>query len=121
VTRPKIRHLALYARKPDALAKFYSEQFGMDIIMSDPDGNYFLGDGYLTLAVLKLQMAGEAPAGLNHFGFHIEDVAGTCTALVGTGVEEPALRSSTRPFAEFRAIDPEGNWFDLSEHGYGIP
>lgn len=121
MTRPRIRHLALYARKPDVLAKFYCEHFAMDVIFSDPDGNHFLSDGYLTLALLKHQMAGEAPVGPNHFGFHIDDATSTRTALTEAGLEEPALRATTRPFAEFRAIDPEGNWFDLSEHGYGVP
>ncbi|GAA2639174.1 VOC family protein [Actinomadura fulvescens] len=119
--RPTIRHLALYARDPQALARFYCEHFGMDVILADPDGNHFLGDGYLTLALLKLQMAGEAPAGMNHFGFHVPDAAQTRAELTAAGLEEPALRASKRPFAEYRAIDPEGNWFDLSEHGYGIP
>ncbi|MQY03212.1 VOC family protein [Actinomadura macrotermitis] len=119
--RPTIRHLALYARDPQALARFYREHFAMDVILTDPEGNHFLGDGYLTLALLKLQMAGEAPVGMNHFGFHISDAARTCAELSDAGLEQPALRASKRPFAEYRAIDPEGNWFDLSEHGYGIP
>ncbi|MEA2954103.1 MAG: hypothetical protein QOJ96_3623, partial [Alphaproteobacteria bacterium] len=25
---------------------------------------------------------------------------------------------STRPFAEYRAMDPDGNLFDISVHGY---
>ena len=27
-------------------------------------------------------------------------------------------RPSTRPFAEHRAMDPDGNLFDISVHGY---
>ena len=38
--------------------------------------------------------------------------------LVAAGVEEPKARPSTRPFAEFRGVDPEGNQFDLSQHGF---
>ncbi|MGW0498864.1 hypothetical protein ACWD0Z_26605 [Streptomyces sp. NPDC003007] len=34
---------------------------------------------------------------------------------------QPAERFTNRPFAEYRAMDPEGNWFDLSEHGFGGP
>ncbi|NAS25936.1 hypothetical protein GT755_30195 [Herbidospora sp. NEAU-GS84] len=44
------RHLAIYARDPEALAAFYQQHFQMDAIMVDPDG-------YLTFALLKLQMA----------------------------------------------------------------
>ncbi|MFJ8208694.1 VOC family protein [Streptomyces sp. NPDC096033] len=118
--RPRLRHLALYARQPDRLAKFYREHFAMEVIHSDADGNQFLSDGYLTLAVLKHQMGGEAPVGMNHFGFQVDDLAATCEALAEDEVEAPQRRASPRPFAEYRATDPEGNWFDLSEHGYGV-
>lgn len=119
--RPRLRHLALYARHPDKLAMFYQEHFGMEVIHSDPDGNQFLSDGYFTLALLKHQMGGEAPLGMNHFGFQVDDLPGTCATLSHADVEEPQPRASLRPFAEYRASDPEGNWFDLSEHGYGVP
>ena len=43
-------------------------------------------------------------------------------ALEGTikdfGLAEPTKRPSTRPYAEHRATDPDGNLFDLSEHGF---
>jgi len=29
-----------------------------------------------------------------------------------------AERPATRPFAEYRAMDPDGNLFDISAHGY---
>ncbi|KIZ16427.1 hypothetical protein SNA_20555 [Streptomyces natalensis ATCC 27448] len=100
--------------------RFYGDHFGMETLATDKDGNYFLHDGYLTLALLKIDMGGEAPAGMNHFGFHVADIAGTCKKLAHEDVEPPQRRTSPRPYAEYRAIDPEGNWFDLSEHGYGV-
>jgi hypothetical protein len=59
--------------------------------------------------------------GFNHFGFHIQDTEATTEALVAAGTPKPAERFTNRPFAEYRAMDPEGNWFDLSEHGFGGP
>src|ERR1700733_2201722 len=38
--------------------------------------------------------------------------------LVAAGVEQPKKRPSTRPYAEYRGCDPEGNWFDISQHGF---
>jgi len=32
-----------------------------------------------------------------------------------------ALCARDRPFAEYRAVDPEGNGFDPSEHGFADP
>lgn len=119
--RPKLRHLAIVARDPKKLADFYSSVFAMELFHRDPDGSCFLSDGYLSLALIKHQLDGDTPVGMNHFGFHIEDTAAVSAALVETGTPKPAERFTNRPFAEYRAMDPEGNWFDLSEHGFGGP
>ncbi|MFF1678184.1 hypothetical protein ACFVYG_19360 [Streptomyces sp. NPDC058256] len=58
---------------------------------------------------------------MNHFAFHIEDTAAVSAALAETGTPKPAERFTNRPFAEYPGIGPEGNWFDLSEHGFGGP
>ncbi|MCQ8187548.1 VOC family protein [Streptomyces sp. RCU064] len=93
----------------------------MELFHRDPDGSCFLSDGYLTLALIKHRLDGDTPPGMNHFGFHVADTSGISAALVASGADEPAERFTNRPFAEYRAIDPEGNWFDLSAHGFGGP
>jgi catechol 2,3-dioxygenase-like lactoylglutathione lyase family enzyme len=118
MAKPKIRHLALFARNPAKLADFYHDVFEMEIVHRSPSGACFVTDGYLTLALLPHRLEAEAAVGLNHFGFHVEDREELSRRLVAAGTEEPKKRPSNRPFAEFRAVDPEGNWFDLSEHGY---
>lgn len=119
--RPRLRHLAIVARDPEKLADFYTSVFAMELFHRDPDGSCFLSDGYLSLALIKHQLDGDTPVGMNHFGFHIADTAATSEALTEAGTPEPAERFTNRPFAEYRAMDPEGNWFDLSEHGFGGP
>lgn len=119
MSKPKIRHLALFARDPVKLAEFYRLVFDMEIVHRSPSGACFVTDGYLTLALLPHRLEREAAVGLNHFGFHVEDTEETSRRLVAAGTEEPKRRPADRPFAEFRGVDPEGNWFDLSEHGYG--
>lgn len=118
MAKPKIRHIALFARNPAKLAEFYHSVFDMEIVHRSPSGACFVTDGYLTLALLPHRLEAEAAVGLNHFGFHVEDRAEMSRRLVAAGTEEPKRRPSNRPFAEYRAVDPEGNWFDLSEHGY---
>ncbi len=118
MAKPKIRHLALFARNPAKLADFYHKVFEMEIVHKSPSGACFVSDGYLTLALLPHRLEAEAAVGLNHFGFHVEDREELSRRLVAAGTEEPKKRPSNRPFAEYRAVDPEGNWFDLSEHGY---
>ena len=117
--KPKIRHLALYARDTEKLAAFYVDVFEMELIHnSGPGKSQYLSDGYFTLAILPQRLEGSAAHGLNHFGFSVEDRPGVTARLMNHGVEEPKARPADRPYAEYRAVDPEGNWFDLSERGF---
>jgi catechol 2,3-dioxygenase-like lactoylglutathione lyase family enzyme len=112
----KIRHLAIKTKDPARLAKFYGEVFGMKVIHSEKSGAMYMSDGYLTLAILRNR--GEAtPSGINHFGFQVDDLEDIEKRLAK--FDEPmTARPSTRPFAEHRAMDPDGNLFDISVHGY---
>jgi len=116
MAKPKIRHLALFARDPKKLADFYTSVFDMEVAHAGGRA-FFLTDGYLMLAILPHRLEGEAAVGLNHFGFNIEDRAEIMKKLERYGVELPKPRPGDRPYAEFRAVDPEGNWFDISEEG----
>ena len=116
MAKPKIRHLALFARDPKKLADFYTSVFDMEIAHQGRNA-YFLTDGYLMLAILPHRLEGEAAVGLNHFGFNIESCAEIMEKLEHFGVEVPKPRPADRPYAELRAVDPEGNWFDISEEG----
>jgi catechol 2,3-dioxygenase-like lactoylglutathione lyase family enzyme len=113
---PKIRHLAIKTKDPARLAKFYEEVFGMKLIHSERSGAMYMSDGYLTLAILRNR--GDAtPSGINHFGFQVDDLSDIEQKLAKWN-EPMAGRPSTRPFAEHRAMDPDGNLFDISVHGY---
>ena len=113
---PKIRHLAIKTKHPAKLAEFYAKVFDMKVIHSEKSGSVYMSDGYLTLAILRNR--GEAaPSGINHFGFQVEDLEDIESKLQKW--DEPMTgRPSTRPFAEHRAMDPDGNLFDISVHGY---
>ena len=112
----RIRHLAIKTKSPERLAAFYEQVFGMKRIHSEKGGAIYMSDGYLTLALLRNR--GEAtPSGINHFGFHVDDIKTIEENL--KAFEEPLTkRPSNRPFAEYRAMDPDGNLFDVSVHGY---
>jgi len=117
--QPMIRHLAIFARDPAKLARFYQEVLGMRLLHSDPkDKAFFVTDGHVTMALLPHRLEGSAPVGINHFGFGVEDAKAVSEKCRAFGVEEPKRRPGDRPYAEFRGVDPEGNWFDISEHGY---
>ena len=118
--RPTIRHIAIKTADPEKLGKFYADVFDMDIILRSEDGagGVFVSDGYLTMALLPLTLEDSGSAGLDHFGFAIDDTDSISEKLVAAGLPAPAMRPSNRPYAEKRGMDPDANLFDLSEHGY---
>lgn len=117
MSRPRLRHIAFVVQDAKEMADFYTSRFGMSLFHTDPDGSHFVTDGYVNLALIQQKLDGDVPTGFNHFGFQVEDVA----PYLETLEPKPALRGGDRPFAEYRAIDPEGNWFDLSAHGFLPP
>lgn len=121
MTRPRLRHLAFVVQDAKQLAEFYCGQFGMELFHTDADGSHFVTDGYLNLALIQQQLDGDVPAGFNHFGFEVAEVEPIADRLAEAGLPRPVRRPGDRPFAEYRAIDPEGNWFDLSAHGFLPP
>jgi predicted enzyme related to lactoylglutathione lyase len=119
MAKPKIRHIAIFARDTAAVSRYYEKVFDMKVVHTSPSGeNFFLSDGYLTLAILKHRLEATVPVGLNHFGFEVEDSDEIARRIKEYGLEEPKKRPADRPFAESRACDPEGNFFDISQHGF---
>ena len=76
----KIRHVAIHTDNHFRMANFYKTLFGMKKItagMTDENGNYdkergHLSDGTIGLALLQRQPG--ALAGLDHFGFKVENL-----------------------------------------------
>ena len=110
------------SRDPEELAKFYIETFQMEEL-NRSEGRHgipaiYLTDGYINLALLPCSLQGESTPGLNHFGFSVDNIGGRSELMAAAGVETPKARPSNREYAEFRGAAPQGNLFDLSEHGY---
>jgi catechol 2,3-dioxygenase-like lactoylglutathione lyase family enzyme len=112
----KIRHLAFKSANPARLAKFYQEVLGLEVIHQQGTG-FYVSDGYLTIALLQARPE-EAPPGFNHFGVTAEDADKLGDAIVAHGLPRPTQRPSKTPYAEQRGMDPDGNLFDISAHGY---
>ena len=118
---PKLRHLAIRTEDTGKLASFYMDVFEMQMLHKDKNegGAIFLTDGYFNLAILPNHEQ-QAPNGLYHFGFEVDDVAAVheaCKELnASTGVDE---RPPNRE-AEYRVHDPDGNPIDLSKHSWPV-
>jgi catechol 2,3-dioxygenase-like lactoylglutathione lyase family enzyme len=122
--RPAIHHAAVKVADTDALLDFYTSVFGFREVSSSllrREQNWksrFAGDGSTSLAILPLGENENAPgnirrAGLNHFGFVVDDMAAAIAALPASG--ETARRPPTRVQAEFRTFDPDHNGIDISQ------
>jgi catechol-2,3-dioxygenase len=117
---PKLRHLAIRTEDTGKLASFYKEVFEMEVLHKDKDegGAIYLTDGYFNLAILPNKDQ-NSRNGLYHFGFEVESGEKIVERLKKVNPNKlPKQRPTGRPYAETRGSDPDGNYFDISEHGF---
>ena len=119
---PRVRHIAYNALDPETMLQFYTQVLGLREIPSSflrrQQGlsNRFCADGKTNLAIHPFYSRGEgheAKYGINHIGFLTNTMQATMAEL--SSVLKIAPRPSTRPYAEFRFRDLEGNALDLSQ------
>jgi len=120
VIMPKIRHLAIRTEDTGKLASFYMDVFEMQILHKDKNegGAIYLTDGYFNLAILPNHEQ-QSPNGLYHFGFEVESGEMIVERMKKFNPNKlPKRRPNGRPYAETRGSDIDGNYFDISEHGF---
>lgn len=120
--QPRLRHIAYNALWPEGILNFYILMFGYRELGASLErrqqgkANRFAGDGGINLAIHPFYSPSEgheARYGVNHFGFIVSDVVGKVDEFAR---EIPvAKRPASRPYAEYRLRDREGNMFDLSQ------
>jgi catechol 2,3-dioxygenase-like lactoylglutathione lyase family enzyme len=121
----KLRHIAISAKDPDAMADFYVKAFGFKIVRSD-DGalarGHHLSDGTIDLAILNFKTdqlgKGMDYYGLHHFGILVENVDEASKAVETLGgrhyLENP--EQGKEGAFEVKMYGPEGVLFDVAEH-----
>jgi catechol 2,3-dioxygenase-like lactoylglutathione lyase family enzyme len=113
----KLKHIALVSDQYALQGKFYEAAFGMRTAADPrPERAVTVGDGYVGLNINPRKPG--RPAGLDHFGLEVDEVAPILERLKKHGVDV-VQRPSTRPFAGISTHDPAGNIFDLSQRGMG--
>ena len=122
----KLRHIAIAAKDPDAMAEFYKKAFDFrEVRKTDgplADG-YHLSDGTLNMAILKFKTdqlgKGLDYRGIHHFGVLVEDVAEFSQRLERLGAEYYIDRNHQEPnvgYFEKKFYGPERVLFDIAEH-----
>lgn len=128
----RIKHIAIRTPDPEKTAAFYKEVFGLEEVGLARTGVY-LSDGYINLAILKCsdQGMGESPrdmpgyAGIDHFGFQVDDVDSTCKKLAGAGAKAMegvnlghAAGAEARSYYELKYRGPDNQVIDITESGW---
>jgi len=124
----KLRHIAITVPDPESAAEFYMKAFGLKRVgQTDWTGakGVYLSDGVINLALLHYKsdeyagQRGRDFVGLHHFGFLVDDVAGTRKAIEDAGgkhwMGEPDEDS---PFYEVKFHDPNGIVVDITAKGW---
>ena len=121
----KLRHLAIAAKDPDAMADFYMKAFDFKLVRTS-DGplayGHHISDGTIDLAILRFKSdqigKGMDYTGLHHFGILVEDIdeaAKAVEALGGKHYMDQSEPDRTGGF-EVKLYGPEGVLFDVAEH-----
>lgn len=126
----KLRHLAIAAKDPDAMAEFYKAAFGFREVRKT-DGplayGWHLTDGTIDLALLRFKTdqlgKGLDYQGLHHFGVLVEDVEKAADKLTALGGKHYMDEAEGRVGGfEVKFHGPEGVLFDVAEHPWaGTP
>lgn len=109
----QIKHIAIITDRYTLLARFYEAAFGMWTFPGKAEAAAMgVSDGHVGLN-FNLRPPGRQ-AGLDHFGFEVEDV----DIVLERAGKYPGVgylrRPSNRPFAGMSMNDPAGNVFDLA-------
>ncbi|HUC69613.1 MAG TPA: VOC family protein [Stellaceae bacterium] len=121
----KLRHIAIAAKDPDAMADFYVKAFDFKIVRSN-DGplayGHHLSDGTIDLAILRFKTdqlgRGMDYTGLHHFGVLVEDVEKAGKKLESLGGKHYMDQAEAERIGGFEVkfYGPEGILFDVAEH-----
>ena len=119
----RIRHIAIACGDNLAVAEFYKQTFGMVEVerRAHPtaDGVFFvsLSDGHVNLALVP-KIVGY-PEGINHFGFHVDDVGATRDTATELGARSGSdLPKGVNP--QIVIVDPTGTRVDLTADGWKV-
>jgi catechol 2,3-dioxygenase-like lactoylglutathione lyase family enzyme len=129
----KIKHIAIRTPDPEKTAAFYRDVFGLKEVGQARTG-FYLSDGHINLAILKStdQGTGESPrevpgyAGIDHFGFQVDNVDETCQKLDASGARalmdrterHPSPVSGPQSYYEIKYRGPDNQVIDVTESGW---
>lgn len=110
-TLPGVRLLAVQVPDPAEACDFYQQQFDLDVVGRDSNGDIRLSDG--TAALLLTRSRVRPKAGVQYFGIQVADLPELEKRL-----QEGGIAFTEQGQGEIQFTDPEGNRVVVSEHGW---
>ncbi len=116
----KIRHIAIRVEDAEAVAHFFQEAFGLELVQRRPNGPIDMSDGDINLTLLPLNLGGqqyrpgEIRPGYAHIGFSVEDEDETHRRLEALGATTmPAPEPGGHAYYEKKYRGIEGLYLDV--------
>ena len=116
----KLKHMAIVSEQYTLLGRFYEGMFGMKpSANARPFGAVVVRDGYVGMNINPRKGKAGRQAGLDHFGFEVEDLQKMAESAVDAGAQQgPRDLPRDGRFAEVFIKDPAGQRVDLSKQGW---
>ena len=124
----RLKHIAIRTGDVAKTAAFYKDAFGLQEVGKGRSGVY-LSDGHINLAILNLRTP-TSPAGVEHFGFQVDDLEKTVDRVSELGGEQltdlarvnPTDPSHPQSYFEVKVTGPDEQEIDVSDTGWvGAP
>lgn len=119
----RIQHIAIFSKDTKTVAEFYRTTFELRELSRQETSNpaIHLSDGNIDLAILPADK--DFPEGLNHIGFHVEDVEKTTAQALTVGAQHAGATQPRGPVPDGRQAegwlkDPLGGRVDVSKAGW---
>jgi catechol 2,3-dioxygenase-like lactoylglutathione lyase family enzyme len=115
----KIRHIAYRAVDVDAMAKFFVDAMGMEMIQKRKNNAIDLSDGSVNITVLPLDAGrpgSPGRAGIDHIGFSAENDQEQFRMLEAAGAKKAGTLNLGTAYYEDKFVGPEeiivdvGHW-----------
>ena len=112
----KIRHIAYRAEDVEAMAQFFVEGLGLEIVRRRDMGAIDLSDGTIGVTILPATInsaGGRSGTGVDHIGFTVADDEALRQEITAAGATESNAIPLGEAFYELKFHGPEGIIVDV--------